>query len=377
MNCLQGFFCWGRLKYSLENAFCENILTTFAEKMFVHMRNLFLLFPLLCCLLACRHDDSSFVLRGTLAHLGSDTLLVLNEFTAEYRLDTIVAGNGQFTYRAEIDTLTPLSLLIDGKFVYPVYADKGQESTMTGDMADLSSFRVEGGVHNEDLNRFNDSIRGMSDADSIRLFAKGFISRHPASYANLHLLQRYFVAEDSVNYQEVVDIIGQMEGSIQDLLYVQRLGKQAKAYKGSTLKYMPSFSLASQDGSIVMSSVFRRKVLLLYFWATWDKDSMERMAMFKRIYARFGKKEGFKMLGVSFDVDKKAWEEAIEKDSLMWQQALEMEGFDSDIARNFKVERLPFYFVTDVENRIHGFNQGEEELCRQIEEFLKPVKKTK
>ena len=82
------------------------------------------------------------------------------------------------------------------------------------------------------------------------------------------------------------------------------------------------------------------------------------------------------MLGVSFDVDKKAWEEAIEKDSLMWQQALEMEGFDSDIARNFRVERLPFYFVTDAENRIHGFNQGEE-LCRQIEEFLKPVKKTK
>lgn len=101
---------------------------------------------------------------------------------------------------------------------------------------------------------------------------------------------------------------------------------------------------------------------------------MEKLAMFKRVYARFGKREGFSMLGVSFDVDREAWETVIGRDSLAWQQALAMDGFDSDIARNFRVERLPFYFVTDAENRIEGFNQGEEELCRQIEEALKSVR---
>ena len=350
-------------------------MTIFAERYCgVYMRNFFLIFPLLCCLLSCRQDEQFFVLHGTLGNLANDTLLVMNEFTAEYRLDTVVADKGRFTYRAKIDTLTPLSLLMDGKFVYPVYADKGQESRLEGDLPDISSFRVKGGVHNEALNSFNDSIRGLADPDSIRSRAKEFITQHPASYANLYLLVRYFADEDSVDYQEVVDVIGRMDGNIQDLLYVQRLEKQARAYKGNVLKYMPSFSLTSQDGSIIMSSTFRRKVLLLCFWATWDEASMEKLAMFKRVYARFGKREGFSMLGVSFDVDREAWETVIGRDSLAWQQALAMDGFDSDIARNFRVERLPFYFVTDAENRIEGFNQGEEELCRQIEEALKSVR---
>ena len=339
------------------------------------MRKLFLLLPLLCGLLSCRQDERSFVLRGIIGNLANDTLLVMNEFTAEYRLDTVVAKEGQFTYRAKIDTLTPLSLLMDGKWVYPVYADKGQESVITGDMTDVSSFKVEGGTYNEDLNRFNSSIRGMASPDSVRAAAKEFMAQHPASYANLHLLVRYFANRDSVDYGEMADAIGRMEGNIQDVLYVQRLDKQAKAYKGSALKYMPSFSVPSQDGSIVMSSTFRRKVLLLCFWASWDPASMEKMEMFKRVYERFGQRKGFHMLGVSFDVDKKAWQSVIESDSLVWQQALEMDGFDSDMARNFKVERLPFYFVTGADNRVIGFNQGEEELCRLIEEALKPVKK--
>ena len=41
------------------------------------MRNFFLIFPLLCCLLSCRQDEQFFVLHGTLGNLANDTLLVM------------------------------------------------------------------------------------------------------------------------------------------------------------------------------------------------------------------------------------------------------------------------------------------------------------
>lgn len=87
------------------------------------MKKLSFLFLALILLLTGCSKKSTFTLKGNISSLSSDTILVFYQ-EPNYKLDTIIAQNGKFSYTINSDTFTIFSLLLSDKEVLPVFANK-------------------------------------------------------------------------------------------------------------------------------------------------------------------------------------------------------------------------------------------------------------
>ena len=68
------------------------------------------------------------------------------------------------------------------------------------------------------------------------------------------------------------------------------------------------------------------------------------------------------MLGISLDIDREAWETAIKKDTLSWDQVCDFTGLSSETAKQYAILTLPTnipvsYTHLDVYKRQHIGNQ--------------------
>ena len=95
------------------------------------MKKLSFLFLALILLLTGCSKKSTFTLKGNISSLSSDTILVFYQ-EPNYKLDTIIAQNGKFSYTINSDTFTIFSLLLSDKEVLPVFANKGESVTWNG-----------------------------------------------------------------------------------------------------------------------------------------------------------------------------------------------------------------------------------------------------
>lgn len=64
----------------------------------------------------------------------------------------------------------------------------------------------------------------------------------------------------------------------------------------------PDFTLIDLDGNKVSLSDYRKKVVLIDFWATWCLPCKESIPFIEGLYRRY-KDKGFMVIGVSFDED--------------------------------------------------------------------------
>ena len=76
------------------------------------------------------------------------------------------------------------------------------------------------------------------------------------------------------------------------------------------------------------------------------------------------------MLGISMDISKKAWEEAVKADGLEWLQASNLDGTSGEIAKKYRITGIPRVFVLDANNRILGETTNYREIVSIIEDIL-------
>jgi peroxiredoxin len=63
-------------------------------------------------------------------------------------------------------------------------------------------------------------------------------------------------------------------------------------------------------------------------------------------YAKF-KPLGLNILGISLDVDKKQWQQAIDNDKLAWAQGSDLKNFEGPTERLYHIEQIPSNFIVD------------------------------
>lgn len=120
-------------------------------------------------------------------------------------------------------------------------------------------------------------------------------------------------------------------------LFGQRLSKMMKLAPGNKI---PVFSLPDQDGRMISTNRFKGKFLLIDFWASWcfpcRKEAPNLVALHKKY-----KDRNFDILQVSFDENKKAWREAIEKVGYYWTNVIDSLGMSkSKVAELFNITAL-------------------------------------
>ena len=342
------------------------------------MKQLSILVLITICLFGCSKTDPKGVsITGEIKGLGTDTLYLYGMDEILDRVDTIFAKDDKFSYSAPIDTITSAFLLIKNQTEYPIFLDKGNKIKIKGDISNPEYLHIEGNIYNQEFTAFQEDLRGLGTPSEkvLEQKAEEFIRGHHSSFVSLYLLDKYFVQKDSPDFNKIKKLIEVMAGVLQDKLYIERLNESiSQAEKTEIGKYAPFFSLPNVKGAKITRSSedFRKKNLLINFWASWNDSISNRHcnSELRALYAKYKKSKYIAMLGISLDMDKEQWEEAIKRDTLNWEQVCDFGGLNSEVAKLYSVKQLPANILLSAEGKILAKNLTGEELKKKIEEVV-------
>ncbi|MEO6301771.1 MAG: TlpA disulfide reductase family protein, partial [Bacteroidia bacterium] len=88
-----------------------------------------------------------------------------------------------------------------------------------------------------------------------------------------------------------------------------------------------------------------------------------------KAYSKF-KDKGFEIYGVSLDKEMALWTEAIKKDGITWPQVSDLQYWNSEAAKAYAVEGIPYTVLLDKEGKIIAKNLRGEALEKAIEKAI-------
>ena len=76
------------------------------------------------------------------------------------------------------------------------------------------------------------------------------------------------------------------------------------------------------------------------------------------------------MLGISLDLNKEQWKDAIKCDTLDWEQACDFDGFNSEVAKQYTIRQIPANILLSADGKILAKDLKGEKLKKKIEEVV-------
>lgn len=329
------------------------------------------------CLFGCSKNTKEVSITGEIKGLGTDTLYLYGMDELRDTIDIIYTENGKFSTKLTVDTITSAYLLIGNRTEYPIFLDKGNKIKIKGDMSNPEILEINGNIYNEEFTAFQSELDGLA-APSEKVLeqkAEEFINQHHSSFVSLYLLDKYFVQKDSPDFNKIKKLIGVMTGILQDKLYIEHLNDDiTQAEKTEIGKYAPFFSLPNAKGEKITRSSedFKKKYLLINFWASWSDSISNRNSNgeLKELYKKYKKSKYVGLLGISLDLDKNEWKDAIKRDTLSWEQVCDFGGFNSEVVKQYSIRQIPTNVLLSPDGKILAKNLKGEALKKKIEELV-------
>ena len=181
--------------------------------------------------------------------------------------------------------------------------------------------------------------------------------------------------KDSPDFNKIKKLIEVMTGILQDKLYIEQLNEAISLSEKTEIgKYAPFFSLPNIKGEKITRSSedFKKKNLLINFWASWGDSISNHQSNteLKEIYQKYKKNKHIAMLGISLDMDKQEWQDAIKRDTLNWEQVCDFGGLNSEVAKQYAIKQVPSNILLSADGKILAKNLKGEQLKKKIEEVV-------
>ena len=133
---------------------------------------------------------------------------------------------------------------------------------------------------------------------------------------------------------------------------------------------LPEIALPDIKGDTIKLLSLKGKYVLLSFWASWDKASVNTNLKLKEVYEKYHRK-GFEIYQVSFDKSVNQWNRAIRFDELPWLNVNDSTFPNSITALNYNVNNLPSNYLIDKNmETILGKNLNSDELNNKLSELF-------
>lgn len=334
------------------------------------------------------------------------------------KIDSVrVKKDGSFRLKDRIENPTFYNLHTGNQQIIPLLLTPGTSLELKADMQDfVSKYEISGSeesLYLQDMNRTLavtkhqiDSLQKLllenPDADEEftqelsasydqiiegqRRYSIQFILEHISSMASIYTLYQKiddnnFVLNENRDIQlvkitsesldtiwpgsEHVQALKRDAANLEENLYNQRWRQVVETSEN----IFPEISLPDPNGDTIALSSLKGKVILLSFWASWDRPSMSHNIALKGIYGAYHSR-GLEVYQVSFDSSRQEWVNALEFDELPWVNVSELSYPDSRVALIYNIEALPAVFLIDRKGAIVGKNFNRIDLDRNIQRLL-------
>ncbi len=142
--------------------------------------------------------------------------------------------------------------------------------------------------------------------------------------------------------------------------------------------FAPEITMTTTDGKTTYRlSELRGKLVLVNFWASMVAQCRFENPNIVNAYKRFKDQKfkngnGFEVFSVSLDTDMDKWQNAINRDRLIWKYHVsDLKGYKSSAAHDYGVKAMPYNFLIDGEGQVIAVNLKGSELNKTIESFIK------
>jgi peroxiredoxin len=125
----------------------------------------------------------------------------------------------------------------------------------------------------------------------------------------------------------------------------------------------------TSDGKEITLELYKGKVLLLDFWASWCRPCRQEMPNVKKVYKEFHPK-GFEILGVSLDDSSEKFRGYVDEQSISWPQIFDGKGWNSEVGRLYAVNSIPATFLLDRTGRIRYRDLRGEDLDEAVKTLI-------
>lgn len=121
----------------------------------------------------------------------------------------------------------------------------------------------------------------------------------------------------------------------------------------------PDFSMNDLDGRRLRLADYRGRIVLLHFWATWCKPCVNEFPQLLDVYRRLKSLDdsstanaNFEIIGISLDEDRQTLKNFLEQYGIPWPQLFDGQGWNTPIARQYRISSLPRTFLLDGDGAI-------------------------
>ena len=237
-----------------------------------------------------------------------------------------------------------------------IFAASGEDIRIDGDARNLSEVRVSGSQDNELYTRFRRDVREKSDTEA-RTIAREYILAHPKRKVSRYLFTEYYLSADTLR-DEVHEIYDSLCRALPEEPELIRLSSAVRAHgilaAGRSLPYfewkMHVPSETSPRDTLVHSTDYEGKYLLIIFWAGWKSGSQRAHYLARKL--RREMKEPLHVLSYSLDYSGKHLDFSEKRDSINYPNYCDFLCWGSPYVQQWGIRHLPYYILVSPDQHI-------------------------